>query len=352
MDEICNNKELYHRVKIGNLEVPGNIFLAPVAGYSDRAFRTICLENGADMCYTEMVSAEALYRGSEKTEELLLRSPNEKIFAVQLFGGDETSMYEATKIVLEKYNPSLIDINCGCPVPKIIKSGAGSALTRDPDRLYLIVNAAVKACKDFAKSTKSTEPTAPTVPVTCKIRSGWDANNICWEKASQAALEAGISAITIHARTRSQGYEGKADWKILSQLVDFVAKQNSKIPVFGSGDVFSPEDARNMLTQTGCSGVMFARGAMGNPFIFGQTRSLLKTGLYQPINLEKKLETAMTELSILVQDKGEDVACREMRKRFCCYTKGVQNGSVIRQKIVHAQTVADYENLVKELQAT
>ena len=329
---------LYHPVKIGSLVVPGNIFLAPVAGYSDRAFRTVCIENGADMCYTEMVSAEALFRGSGKTENLLARAENEKIFAVQLFGGDEKSMYEATKIVLEKFKPSLIDINCGCPVPKIIKSGAGSALTRDPKRLFAIVGAASKACEDMA----------PEVPVTCKIRSGWDSEHLTWCEAAEAAIDSGAKAITIHARTRAQGYEGKADWEILGQLVQFVAQKNPGMPVFGSGDVFSPEDAARMLETTGCDGVMFARGAMGNPFIFGQTRSLLTSGNYGEISLKLKMKTAMQELRALVQDAGEDIACREMRKRFCCYTKGLQNGAPIRSKIVQASCVADYEKIASE----
>ncbi len=331
--------ELYHPVKIGCLEIPGNLFLAPIAGYSDRAFRYVCTKNGADMCYTEMVSSEALYRGSLKTETLLSRAENEKFFAVQLFGGNEQAIYEATKIVLEKYKPSLIDINCGCPVPKIIKSGAGSALTHEPKRLFSITQTAVKACSDF--SHDKTEP----VPVTVKIRSGWDSEHLSWREAAQSALDAGCKAITIHPRTRAQGYEGKADWEILRQLVEFVHKNNPEIPVFGSGDVFSPEDARRMLETTLCDGVMFARGAMGNPFQFAQTRALLTKGSYDEIPLEIKLQTGLDELSIMVEDKGEDIACREMRKRFCCYTKGIPNGGQVRASIVSASCVQDYNKI-------
>ncbi|MGP1587469.1 MAG: tRNA dihydrouridine synthase DusB [Treponemataceae bacterium] len=331
-------KELYHPVQIGSLTVPGNLFLAPVAGYSDRAFRFICKQNGADMCYTEMVSSEALWRGSDKTSSLLLKSPNDPIFAVQIFGGNENSMYQGTKIVLEKYTPSLIDINCGCPVPKIIKSGSGSELTRKPEKLYSVAKQVVRAAKEIAESQGNN---AKPVPITVKIRSGWDANNLTWKEAAQAAVEAGCSAVTIHARTRAQGYEGKADWDILAKLV----KEFPCIPIFGSGDVFTPEDAKRMLETTNCAGVMFARGAMGNPFIFDFTKQLLTKGCYEQICEEKRIKAGLEELKILIQDKGEELACREMRKRFCCYTKGLTNGSQLRTKIVLAKTEQDYINL-------
>lgn len=352
--------------------MPGNIFLAPVAGYSDKAFRSVCIDNGADMCYTEMVSAEALFRGSGKTESLLSRAENEKIFAVQLFGGNAQSMYGATKMVIKKYSPSLIDINCGCPVPKIVKSGAGSALTREPERLKEITQAAVKAAQDVAKEkpnavfvAHNTEPTSvhstkansehevqeteslEAVPITVKIRSGWDSEHLTWKEAALAALEAGAKAITIHARTRSQGYEGKSDWNILRDLVQLVHTVSPTTSVFGSGDVFSPEDARRMLETTACDAVMFARGAMGNPFVFSQTKDLITKGFYQDPTIEVKMKTAFLELETLIQEKGEDIACREMRKRFCCYTKGLQNGAPIRSKIVEAATLSDYQKIAE-----
>ena len=257
---------LYHPVKIGNVELKGNIFLAPVAGYSDSAFRSVCIENGACFTYTEMVSAEALVRNNIKTETLMARAYNEDKYAVQIFGGEEDSMAQATRIVLEKTHCEVIDINCGCPVPKIIKTGAGSALTRDPERLYKIA----KAVKNAAGDT----------PVTVKIRSGWDKPNMTWKEAAQAALEAGVSAITIHPRTRAQGYEGHSDWSIMKDLVEFV---DGKVPVFGSGDLFKVEDVVKMLEQTGVDAVMYARGAMGNPFIFKDTTSMLLTGCYEPV---------------------------------------------------------------------
>ena len=184
---------LYHPVSIGNINLKGNLFLAPVAGYSDAAFRSVCIENGAAFTYTEMVSAEALVRKNLKTEILMRRAYNESAYAVQIFGGDPQIMADAAQIVVEKTHCECIDINCGCPVPKIIKTGAGSALTRDPDRLFKVVEAVVGACKVVSTSS--------TTPVTVKIRSGWEQKQITWREAALAALEAGVSAITIHPRT-------------------------------------------------------------------------------------------------------------------------------------------------------
>ncbi|MBE6347844.1 MAG: tRNA dihydrouridine synthase DusB [Spirochaetaceae bacterium] len=331
---------LYHSVHIGNLKVPGNLFLAPVAGYSDRAFRFICKENGADMGYTEMVSSEAIYRGSDKSEKLLLKAQNDPLFAVQIFGGNETAIFEGSSFIIKKYSPSLLDINAGCPVPKIIKSGAGSALTREPEKLYKMVKAAILATK---------ETDNPALPVTVKIRSGWDSSHLSWKEAALAAYEAGVAAITIHPRTKAQGYEGKSDWSILAELVDlFKDKKNSsgsKIQIFGSGDVFSPEDAKNMLEQTKCDGVMFARGAMGNPFIFNQTKDLLTKGSYEEVSIQHRINTGLKELEILIEDSNEQIACREMRKRFCCYAKGFSGSSQIRMQIVQAQTFDDYKKI-------
>ncbi len=281
-----------------------------------------------------MVSTEALTRSSEKTASLMKRSPNEKNLAVQIFGGVEKTMAEAALIVLKTVNPQLIDINCGCPVPKIVKTGAGSSLTRDPDRLYKIVKAVAEAVYNAASD----------VPVTVKIRSGWDSAHLTWKEAAEAAVKAGAKAVTLHARTKVQGYEGKSDWNILRELAEFLQKDN--IPVFGSGDVFSPEDAQRMLETTGCSGVMFARGAMGNPFIFGQTRQLLETGKYSQIPLAVRLETGMKELRMLSEAAGEINACREMRKRFCAYTKGFAGVSMLRKMVVSAESIKDYGQIV------
>lgn len=320
---------LYHPVKIGSLSLDGNVFLAPVAGYSDRAFRSICADCGADFAYTEMVSAEALTRNNLKTEQLMARAPNEKAYAVQIFGGKGQTMADAARIVLEKTTAECIDINGGCPVPKIIKSGAGSNLTANPTLLYDIVSSVVKAVDG-------------RVPVTIKIRTGWDAEHITWKDCAQAALDAGAAAITLHGRTRAQGYEGKADWGKLAELVEFI---NGRIPVFGSGDVFSPEAAKQMIEQTGCDGIMLARGAMGNPFIFTKIRQFLKTGSYQEIPTGERIEAGFRELDLLVQDFGEKGACLEMRKRFCAYSRGIDGGAALRKQLVAAESVEEYKNI-------
>lgn len=320
---------LYHPVKIGSLELSGNLFLAPVAGYSDRSFRSICVNQGASFTYTEMVSAEALVRGNWKTEELMARAPNEKAYSVQIFGGEEDVMAKAAEIVISKTNCEVIDINCGCPVPKIIKTGAGSALTRDPERLGKIL----KAVKDAA---------AGRCAVTVKIRSGWDAKTITWKKAALAALENGADAITMHPRTKAQGYEGFSDWTKLKELKELTA---GRIPVFGSGDLFKPEDAKKMLEETGCDGVMFARGAMGNPFIFTKTIQLLQRGAYDEIPVGVRIRTAFNELEMLAKDTNEAHACMEMRKRFCAYSKGIEGGAGLRAQTIHANNIEDYHKI-------
>jgi nifR3 family TIM-barrel protein len=329
-------RDLYHPISIDSLFLEGNLFLAPVAGYSDRAFRSVCYQGGANFAYTEMISSEALYRSSDKTHQLMLRAPNEKQYGVQIFGGDPLVMGEAAKIVVNQVHPELIDINAGCPVPKIIKTGAGSALTRDPERLYAVTKSVVTSVAEVDSK----------IPVTVKIRSGWDDKTITWKEAACAALEAGAKAITLHPRTRAQGYEGKADWQKLADLVSLVSSKNKNIPVFGSGDIFSPEDAKQMLEQTQCQGVMFARGAMGNPFIFRQTKELLIHNTFMEIPISERLEIGLQELDLLIGDKGEQVACREMRKRFCGYSKGISGGAQIRLQIVAAETREDYLKLV------
>ncbi len=320
--------DFYHPVSIGGLSLDGNLFLAPIAGYSDRAFRSLCIECGASFCTTEMVSAEALTRGSEKTEALMARSPVEKEYAVQIFGGNADVMARAVPLVLEQTHCSVIDINAGCPVPKIVKSGAGSMLTKEPDRLYAIV----KAVKDAAG----------VVPVTVKIRSGWDAQHLTWKEAAEAALSAGVDGITIHARTRAQGYEGKADWEIQRKLVEYV---NGKIPVFGSGDAHTPETAKKMLEETGVDGVMFARGAMGDPFLFTRTKQYLLEGSYQEESVKERLLAGFRELDMNIDDKGEKQACLQMRKKFCAYSSGIRGGAKLRLKVVNACTKEDYQSI-------
>lgn len=350
ISDFCSSMILYHPVTIGSLSLDGNLFLAPVAGYSDRAFRSICRECGANFAYTEMVSAEALTRGSGKTEELMRRAPNEEQYAVQIFGGKPETMANAARIVLECTSAECIDINGGCPVPKIIKTNAGSALTRDPEHLHKIVGAVVKVAKEYdgKRLNRAGEivPYETHVPVTVKFRLGWDSEHITWKECAEAAIQAGAAAITMHGRTRAQGYEGKSDWGALSELVKFVReKTGGSVPVFGSGDAFTPEDAKRMLEETGVDAVMFARGAMGNPFLFTQTKELLTTGEIHDIDVQKRIEAGFRELDLLVADRGEKSACLEMRKRFCAYSRGIPGGGALRKQLVQAETVAQFREV-------
>lgn len=307
-------------------------FLAPVAGYSDAAFRSICREMGAALCYTEMISAEALVRGHSKTTALLARHEAEPDYAVQLFGAKPGVLARAAEAV-SAYKPVLIDLNCGCPVPKIVRSGAGSALLKNP-----------KLIGDIVRAMRS----ASSVPVSVKIRKGWDEQSVNYLETAQAAIEAGACAITLHARTRAQGYSGQADWDAIRKLVD-TTRAFSDAFVFGSGDVFSAEQAKAMLVQTGCDGVMIARGAIGNPFIF----ATLKEESSQPEQIPVLLVamTALRHLERSVLLLGEKMACVEFRKHFCAYTRGYPGGAALRARAVHAETFDAFRQLLEEFAA-
>jgi len=335
---------LYRPVKIGSLELDGNLFLAPVAGYTDRAFRSICVQQGADFSFTELVSAEALYRAPGRygldenpasmivpaARNLISRGENEKRYAIQLFGAEPESMYRAA-LLLAPLRPDALDINAGCPVPKVVKNGAGSALMKNPSGLGRIVEAAVRASRESLGS----------VPVTIKIRSGWDHSSVNYAECARIAVEAGAAMVSLHPRTRSQDYGGKSDWSCIADLVTRLS-----VPVTGSGDLYTPQDAQRMLRETGCAAIMFARGAMGNPFIFSASRSLLSGGEWEEVPFSARVNIALRHLELLAADIGERTACLEMRKQFCAYTKGCIGGAALREKVVHAQTIADYKRIV------
>ena len=325
----------YSKVKIGDVELPGNLFLAPIAGYSDVVFRSLCVEEGASFTCTEMVSAEAFVRDSKKTVNLLKKAKNESFFSVQLFGSSSKVIAEAAKLIVGEYRPSCIDLNAGCPMKKITRTGAGSALLATPNKLYDVLKSLVDAMSHY------------DIPVTVKIRSGIKNAKPLWQEVAKLAVDAGVKAITIHPRTQEQCYSGKSDWQIISQLKQEVASYNVK--VFGSGDLFSPHDAKQMFESTGCDAIMFARGAIGNPFIFRMTRSLLETGAYEEVSLKTRVECAKKELFLLSQIKGERLACLEMRKRCAPYIKGVSSASNLRKQLVKSSTLAEYENILNEL---
>jgi nifR3 family TIM-barrel protein len=342
---------LYKPVKIGSLELPGNLFLAPVAGYTDRAFRSLCVEQGANFSFTELVSAESLYRNFGNkvpssprvpvspcdknsknilTVNLLRRAENEKRYAVQLFGAESESIYKAAAL-LAPLRPDVLDINAGCPVAKVVKNGAGSALMKDPANLGRVVEAAVRASRESLGG----------IPVTIKIRSGWDSTSLNYAECARIAAEAGAAMISLHPRTRAQNYSGKSEWPHIADLVSRLS-----VPVTGSGDLYTPEDAQQMLKETSCAAVMFARGAMGNPFIFSATRSLLETGSWEQTPFPARIAAALRHLEMLAADIGERVACLEMRKQFCAYTKGIKGGAALRDKVVRASTIEEYRNIL------
>ena len=319
---------LYHPVTIGAVRIPGNVFLAPMAGYTDVAFRTIATREGADCTYTELISAEGILRNSKNTYPLLARSKEETYWGVQLFTSSPYAAAKAVEKILAMTTPTLIDLNCGCPVPKVVHHGGGAALLKDPSLIYMIV-------KTMTEST--------SIPITVKLRSGWDAQSLNYLETADAAVLGGASLVCLHPRTRAQGYGGKSDWSHLAQL-----KSVLPIPVFGSGDLFTPQDVVRMLETTRCDGVMIARGAVGNPFIFAQVKALLRGISPPPISPRKRLAVALEHLELAVSTWGEPIACREMRKHFCSYVKGIAGSAAFRNKIVHAETREEYHRLVED----
>jgi nifR3 family TIM-barrel protein len=288
------------------------------------------VEQGADFTCTEMVSSEALIRNGVKTELLLPRADNEKHYAVQLFGADPEVMYKAA-LLLAPWAPAAVDINCGCPVPKVVRTGAGSALMREPAKLGRIVEAVARASREALGG----------VPVTVKMRTGWDSDSVNYRECGRIAGEGGAALVGLHARTRAQGYSGESDWSCIADLVSRLT-----IPVAGSGDLFSPEDAERMLRETGCAAVMFARGAIGNPFIFAGTKAFLAGGGWTPPAAEEKLAAAFRQLTLLVRALPEKAACTEMRKQFCAYTRGMAGGAALRNRLIHAETIEEYRTIL------
>ncbi len=302
--------------------------MAPMAGYTDAAFRALCVEQGANLTFTEMVSAEGLARGGEPTWALLQRADNEELWGVQLFGSDPRALSAAVKL-LAPLRPSLLDLNCGCSVPKVLKAGAGAALLRTPGRIGELV----RAMREQSEA-----------PVTVKIRSGWDSSSLNYLEVAGEACRAGAAAVCLHPRTRAQGFTGRADWSQIARL-----KSCLQAPVFGSGDVFAAVDAVRLARETGCDAVYLARGALGNPFLFAEARRLFAGLPPGPApSPAERLQAALRQLDGAVRLYGEATACREMRKHFCAYTRGLPGGARLRSLAVAARSVADYRALAEE----
>lgn len=313
---------------IKDVLIPSRLVLAPMAGISNTSYRKIVKSMGAGLIYAEMVSSNALMYKNSKTLELLKMSESERPIAQQIFGSDIASFVASAKIVEEQMHPDIIDINMGCPVPKVaLRAQAGSALLKDPNKIKEIVSAVVNAV---------------SVPVTVKIRSGWDEEHINACEVAKVCESAGASAIAIHARTRAQGYSGKANWNIIKQV-----KASVSIPVIGNGDVTSREKAKEMLEYTGCDAVMIGRGAIGNPWIFKECKEYLEHGILidKPTRLDK-IEMIERHYKLLKEDKNEKLALLEIRTHALAYIKGLPEAKYYKDLICKTKTEEAFLNVL------
>ena len=310
-------------------DIVGPLMLAPLAGYTDKAFREIASSLGADGAVTEMVSAEGLARGGDKTEMLLERYPGEKNLVMQIFAPSDDPVARCMEKLIS-HAPSVIDINCGCPVPKVVKTGAGSALMRQPGMIGRIIR---------------TIKTSTDIPVSVKFRLGWDSSSINYLEFAEEAASAGAAMLTLHARTRAQGYSGQADRNAFRTLSEHF--RNSGILIYGSGDVFRPEDAVELLDGYGLDGVMFARGAIGNPFIFRMTKEYMEKGSYTLPSIEERIRTADKHLSLAISYFGEYTACREMKKQLMAYLKGISGSASAKAAIGKATTEKELRSALR-----
>lgn len=317
-------------IKIGNVKIRKTAALAPMAGVADRAYRLMCKKFGAAYLVSEMVSAKGICYGDKKTAQLCTVTDVERPMAVQLFGSEPEFMAEAVKIVLG-FSPDIIDINMGCPVPKVINTGSGSAILKSPDLAAKLTESAVKAAGD--------------TPVTVKIRSGWDSDNINAVEVAKAAESAGASAITVHGRTREQFYSGSANWSVITQV-----KQAVKIPVIGNGDVTDAASCRKMYSETGCDLVMTGRGSYGNPFIFREIEADLSGEPFAPPTVEEKMEVMLEHIRLILSlsQKPEEAAMHEARKHAAWYMNGCYGSAKFRARCYQLSTYHEAELLAAE----
>ncbi|OGW51355.1 MAG: tRNA dihydrouridine synthase DusB [Nitrospirae bacterium RBG_19FT_COMBO_42_15] len=315
-------------MQIGNLKIENKLILAPMAGITNLPFRLIVKDEGCGLVVSEMVSAIALVRNGKKTRDLLNSDPYERPLAVQLFGSEPQIMAEAARIV-EGFGVDILDINMGCPAKKVVSSGSGSALLRDPLRIKAIIEA-VRA--------------AVTIPFTVKIRSGWDSKSTNYLEIGRIAEECGVDAITLHSRTAAQGFGGRSDWSHIAEL-----KKVLNIPVIGNGDIKTPEDAMRMLDETCCDGIMIGRGALGNPWIFSRTLKYIEEGVLQKPPSEKEIHlTIKRHIEMLADYMGDKWAVREFRKHISWYTKGLFHSADFRKSVIHIDSM---EALMDETEA-
>ena len=315
------------RLKIGTVELENNVILGPMAGVTDLPFRLLCREQGAGLVCMEMVSAKAVFYGNRNTKELLQVNPGERPVSLQLFGSDPEVLSDIAAR-LEEGPYDLFDLNMGCPVPKVVKNGEGSALMKDPKLVERILSSMVRALKK---------------PVTVKIRKGFNDESVNAVEIARIAEGCGAAAVAVHGRTREQYYSGKADWEIIRQVTAAVS-----IPVIGNGDVDSPEAAKRMLAETGCDGVMVARGAKGNPWIFKRITEYLETGRIPPKPSREEVKAMMLRHGeMMVEFKGEAAAMREMRKHVAWYTAGWPHSAALRNDINAVETMEALRELIE-----
>ena len=313
---------------IGNIEINSKLALAPMAGVTDIAFRAVCRELGAGLTYTEMISAKALVYQDGKTRGLLKLSENEHPAGAQIFGSDAACMADAAVLAREISGADFIDINMGCPVGKVVKSGDGSALMQEPEKAMRIIEA---VCGSAG------------CPVTIKMRKGWDKGNVNAVEFAKMAEAAGAAAIAVHGRTRTQMYSGKADWDIIREV-----KRAVDIPVIANGDIFTAEDVVKILTYTGADMAMVGRGALGNPWLFEQARALIAGGSTPELPpIGTRAETAMRQFEMAAQHKGERIACLEARRHFAWYLRGVPYSGYFKTQISKAETLDDLRRITE-----